>query len=58
MSEGILDENTIASLYSLLEICNIFGVDPLDLNRKEILTVHVDPDNWLVLNYHYCVSGG
>lgn len=42
ISGGVLDEDGLASLNSLLEICSMMGVDPVDLKREEILASHAD----------------
>ncbi len=42
ISGGALDEDGAASLNSLLEICSMMGVDPVDMKREEILVSYAD----------------
>ncbi len=42
ISRGVIDEDGAASLHSLLEICSMMGVDPVEMNRGEILRAHPD----------------
>jgi len=42
IANGTLDEEASASLNSLLEICGMMGVDPMTLDREDILKSHVD----------------